>query len=130
MNMSTIFDPSGKPLPLKLAKITEDEEAKFLEFVERQDSLTRRMEASFAEVEKAYEEEVRTLFKEMSQAWEELAKVRGYDYNPRKDIWGVDDETNEVVYIPEGRTFAEQMGEMQQAQAEPGGRPNLRLLKH
>jgi hypothetical protein len=128
--MGAILGPQGRPLPIRLGKLTEEEKQRLKETMERKVELEKEIDEAFAKVEEKYEPAISALLEEVSSMWESLAKVRGYNYEPEKDAWAIDRETDELIYVPRGREF--QRRAMEELMQQPAQNPksNLRLLKH
>ena len=128
--MGVILGPQGRPLPIRLGKLTEDEKQRLEKLMEREAELKKEINEAFAKVEEKYEPAISALFEEMFSMWESLAKARGYNYEPEKDVWAIDPETDELIYVPTGREFQRRAIEEQMQQSAQNSKPNLRLLKH
>ena len=128
--MGAILGPQGRPLPINLGKLTEDEKQRLEKLMERKVELEKEINEAFAKVEEKYEPAINALFEEVFSVWESLAKARGYNYDPEKDAWAIDRETDELIYVPAGREFQRRVVEEQMQQPAQNPKPNLRLLKH
>ena len=128
--MGTILGPQGQPLPIRLGKLTEDEKQRLKKTMERKVELEKEIDEAFAKVEEKYEPAINALSEEVFSMWESLAKARGYNYDPEKDVWAIDPETNELIYVPTGREFQRRTMEGQMQQSAQNFKTNLRLLKH
>ena len=128
--MGVILDPQGRPLPIKLEKLTEKEKQRLEKLMEREVELRKEINEAFARVEEKYEPAIGALFEEMFSMWESLAKARGYNYDPEKDAWAIDPKTDELIYVPTGREFQRKVLEEQMQQPAQNPKSNLRLLKH
>ena len=128
--MGVILDPQGRPLPIKLGKLTEEEKQRLEKIMEREAELKKEINEAFAKVEEKYEPAISALLEEVSSMWESLAKARGYNYDPEKDVWAIDPETDELIYVPTGREFQRRAMEEQMQQPARNFKSNLRLLKH
>ena len=128
--MGVLLGPQGGPLPIRLGKLTEEEKQRLKKMMEREAELKKEINEAFAKVEEKYEPAIGALFEEMFSMWESLAKARGYNYDPEKDAWAIDRETDELIYVPRGREF--QRRAMEELMQQPARNPksNLRLLKH
>ena len=128
--MGAILGPQGRPLPIRLGKLTEDEKQRLEKLMERETELKKEINEAFAKVEEKYKPAISVLFEEMLSMWESLAKARGYNYEPEKDVWAIDPETDELIYVPTGREFQMRVMEEQMQQPARNSKSNLRLLKH
>ena len=128
--MGVILGPQGRPLPIRLGKLTEEEKQRLEKLMEREAELKKEINEAFAKVEEKYEPAISALFEEMFSMWESLAKARGYNYEPEKDVWAIDPETDELIYVPTGREFQRRAIEGQMQQLAQNSKPNLRTLKH
>ena len=128
--MGVILGPQGRPLPIRLGKLTEEEKQRLEKLMEREAELKKEINEAFAKVEEKYEPAISALFEEMLSMWESLAKARGYNYEPEKDVWAIDPETDELIYVPTGREFQMRVMEEQMQQPARNSKSNLRLLKH
>jgi hypothetical protein len=128
--MGVILGPQGRPLPIRLGKLTEEEKQRLEKLMERETELKKEINEAFAKVEEKYEPAISALFEEMLSMWESLAKARGYNYEPEKDVWAIDPETDELIYVPTGREFQMRVMEEQMQQPARNSKSNLRLLKH
>ena len=128
--MGVILGPQGRPLPIRLGKLTEEEKQRLEKLMERESELKKEINEAFAKVEEKYEPAISALFEEVFSMWESLAKARGYNYDPEKDAWAIDPETDELIYVPTGREFQRKVLEEQMQQPAQNPKPNLRLLKH
>lgn len=114
--MGVILDPQGRPLPIRLGKLTEEEKQMLKKMMERKIELEKEINEALAKVEKEYEPAINALSEEMFSMWESLAKARGYNYDPEKDAWAIDRETDELIYVPTGREFQRKVLEEQMQQ--------------
>lgn len=128
--MGVILDPQGRPLPIKLGKLTEEEKQRLKKLMEREAELKKEINEAFAKVEEKYEPAISALLEAVFSMWESLAKARGYNYDPEKDAWAIDPETDELIYVPTGREFQRRVMEEQMQQPARNFKTNLRLLKH
>jgi len=128
--MGVILGPQGRPLPIRLGKLTEDEKQRLEKLMEREAELKKEINEAFAKVEEKYEPAISALFEEVFSMWESLAKARDYNYDPEKDVWAIDPETDELIYVPTGREFQRRAIEGQMQQSAQNSKPNLRLLRH
>lgn len=103
--MGVILDPQGRPLPIKLGKLTDEEKQRLKKLMEREVELRKEINEALEKVEEEYKPAISALFEEVFSMWESLAKARGYNYDPEKDAWTIDPETDELVYVPTGREF-------------------------